>query len=153
MQDLFSTSDGLQHLAIINLDNYGDYLYNVACQDNQDTSQIKSTQITFSYQDPNINTSPSAQTQCQNIKQDISDRQCDATQNCICDPDCLNKENNSDPDCAAITLLPPDPSSVNWLMIIILIIIIAVIFLIFKKISHSHNTNENNDEENESLEL
>lgn len=154
MEDLFSTTDGLQHMAVVTLADYGNYSYNVGCRDSKDATRSGSTQIAFEYKDANA-TEPTVAPptgDCKTMTKGAGDGKCTPVKNCVCDPDCPGSGNQADPDCAGVPKDKVDPP-VNWVMWAAIVIVVAVVVALALIKKRSGGGGDEDGGEDESLGL
>ncbi len=147
MTESFSTDDGLQQIAIIGLDDYGDYNYFVKCVSKADSQQNGAVQINFAYKeyenesesvksDFGSNDAVSADkaaketaVDCSEVKDGSRDGACDNLQDCVCDPDCPAGQEDADPDCPGRT--GSTNSGNNNMVKIAIVVSLAVLGVLF----------------------
>jgi hypothetical protein len=152
MEDLFSTNDGLRHLAVVTVEDYGGYSYNVVCRDSKNApKKSEPTQISFQYKDPNkADLSAGAGNNCQTFTAGTGDGNCNAAADCVCDPDCSGRDGAVDPDCSGGPKVIIDyPPVLGWIIMgavgFALIAGISFVFRRFKK-GGGEEAGENEDE-------
>jgi len=145
MGDSFDTSDGMLHLATVDLPDYGPYVYYVRCADSEGNQNSNSEVLNFEYQNPNPEenatenmpgetATTAAPIACENIQNGDKDGVCAKVLDCICDPDCDEALGDADPDCANVA----KPSANNgWIAAVfiglILLIIVVIVIIIIKR--------------------
>lgn len=99
MVDEFSSINGVQHLAVVTLDDFGDYNFSVACVGDGARDKNGTAHIVFQYKDSNgMGAAVPEPVKCDNAVLGKSDGICEAIADCVCDPDC----GGQDSDCAKI---------------------------------------------------
>ena len=144
MAGLFTSVDGQNQQAMVDLGDYGQYRYYVRCKDRAGVKVGSSSVIGFEYKNPEQDivpvadlpeTVPQEPLACDNLTAGESDGSCNVAADCVCDPDCA-VSGQTDPDCAAANAEPVTARSVaNWEIAaglsgaVFLIIVIAIIVL------------------------
>jgi hypothetical protein len=100
------TADGLQQIATVVLDGYGNHPYYVRCRGENGSVEGSFATIEFEYKNPNesLVDTPIEPLICSQTVLGDNDNVCDPVLDCVCDPDCPAEGGNADSDCAKMEI-------------------------------------------------
>jgi len=158
MTKSFFVAQGLRQEAVVELENFGQYLYYIRCKGkNGDKNQV-SSQINFEYAlspekeiqkekpaennktNPPVPVTPEQDpVACDKISTGQKDDVCDFSINCSCDPDCGIDGRDVDPDCQATSVGVNDLGVIVVIILLVVIVVAVPVFLVVKRHGKSDN--------------
>ncbi len=142
MAEKMESNDGINQQAVLSLANFGGYNYYVRCRDKSQKLSDGLAQIYFEYLDPQLEQAnqqpaeeeaPSTPVACGGYTMGTEDGQCLAESDCVCDPDCVNGED--DADCANAPV--EKKSGANWIGAALgglgLLVLAGIVLMVLRK--------------------